>query len=284
MQEVVLFCELLNNNFGMSARWLIANWEADGMFYKGNNSSIPTWNPRPDFFYAYYIQQFVGDHVVSTSVVGSTDILVYASRFYSGHAGIVVVNKGTADQVVRLDPRDFGVGERFYVYTLTGGSDASEFPQMVYVNGTGPTGAAWGPLNGLENIQALAYPNGDDITLVSPARSVQYILIEPGDRHIVSVKEIHQAEIVGRFELQQNYPNPFNPQTTISYSLARASTVTLKVYNIIGREMAGLVQNERKAAGNHDVSFDATNLPSGVYFYRLQAEGFVDTKRMVLIK
>ncbi len=61
MQAVVLFCEMIKNNFGMSSRWLIANWESDGMFYKGNNSQIPAWNPRPDFFYVYYLQRRCGE-------------------------------------------------------------------------------------------------------------------------------------------------------------------------------------------------------------------------------
>lgn len=86
------------------------------------------------------------------------------------------------------------------------------------------------------------------------------------------------------FALFQNYPNPFNPRTMISYSLPQAGIVTLKVYDVMGREMIVLVHNERKAAGNHEVSFDATNLPSGVYFYKLQTESFVETKRMLLIK
>jgi endoglucanase len=87
-----------------------------------------------------------------------------------------------------------------------------------------------------------------------------------------------------RFKLMQNYPNPFNPQTTISYSLPRESTVTLKVYDVIGREVAALLHNAREPAGHHEVSFGGATLPSGTYFYRLSAEGFIETRRMVLIK
>jgi hypothetical protein len=95
--------------------------------------------------------------------------------------------------------------------------------------------------------------------------------------------------IIEGFNLLQNYPNPygrmpFNPRTTISYSLPRTSTVTLKVYDPTGREMATLAHNERKAAGTYEVSYDAAKLPSGVYLYRLQTEGFVVTKKMLLLK
>ncbi|MGD0339551.1 MAG: T9SS type A sorting domain-containing protein [Bacteroidota bacterium] len=91
-------------------------------------------------------------------------------------------------------------------------------------------------------------------------------------------------KIPGRYSLSQNYPNPFNPQTTISYSLPRASCVTLRIYDPTGREIATLINNERKAAGNYEVSFDATELSSGVYFYRLSTENFTEVKSMVLIK
>ncbi|MEP7145631.1 MAG: YCF48-related protein, partial [bacterium] len=85
------------------------------------------------------------------------------------------------------------------------------------------------------------------------------------------------------FLLFQNYPNPFNPSTKIQYSLPNNSYVTLKVYNIIGREMQTLVSKEQRS-GNYEIEFSGNNLPSGVYFYRLEASNFVQTKRMVLIK
>jgi len=283
MEAVVMFLEMIKNNFGMSARWLIANWEADGMFYKGNNSSIPAWNPRPDFYYAYYLQHFVGDHMVRTSVAGGTDVLTYASRFYSGHAGIVVVNIGAVDQVVHLEPRDFGVGERFYVYNLTGGPVSRPLPQSVYVNGVGPTGAAWGPLAGLEDIPASAYPIGDEIKFGSPARSTQFILIDPGSRDITSIKDNDQSGVIDRFEMEQNYPNPFNPTTEIGFQISDVRFVRLVVHDLLGREVATLV-NEKKEPGSYSVTFDANDLPSGVYFYSLYAGSFAVTRRMILIK
>ncbi len=92
------------------------------------------------------------------------------------------------------------------------------------------------------------------------------------------------SAIPEEFSLLQNYPNPFNPQTTIFYSIPQTSTVTLKVYDLMGREVAILIQNERKAPGNYEISFNASNLSSGVYFYKLQTQSYVETKRMVLIK
>jgi hypothetical protein len=85
------------------------------------------------------------------------------------------------------------------------------------------------------------------------------------------------------FSLSQNYPNPFNPSTTISYQLPANSFVTLKVYDILGKEVATLI-NEQKTAGKYSVAFDTPNLGSGVYFYTLRAGNYVQSKKMILAK
>jgi hypothetical protein len=85
------------------------------------------------------------------------------------------------------------------------------------------------------------------------------------------------------FVLEQNYPNPFNPTTVISYQLPVASEVSLKLFDVLGKEVATLV-NERQEAGAYNYTLNASNLSSGVYFYRLQAGNFVQTKKMMLIK
>jgi len=89
--------------------------------------------------------------------------------------------------------------------------------------------------------------------------------------------------IPGAFILHQNYPNPFNPTTTIKYQIPEISFVTIIVYDVLGSEVATLV-NEEKPVGNYEVEFNAASLPSGIYFYRLQAGSFVETKKMVLMK
>ena len=85
------------------------------------------------------------------------------------------------------------------------------------------------------------------------------------------------------YALEQNYPNPFNPSTTINFSLQKSSNVQLTVYNILGQRVATLV-NGQLAAGEHSVKFNAVNFASGVYFYRLEAGGFVEHKKMMLLK
>ncbi len=101
------------------------------------------------------------------------------------------------------------------------------------------------------------------------------------DGTIVSV----EAEVNGplSFELEQNYPNPFNPSTKINFRITKRSNVSLKVFNLLGSEIAKLVKGEIEA-GEYEISFDASVLPSGVYFYKLQTGDFVETKKMMLLK
>ena len=96
--------------------------------------------------------------------------------------------------------------------------------------------------------------------------------------------------IPDKFLLLQNYPNPFNPATKIKYSIpavesvhAAALHIVLKVYDLLGREIITLV-NEKKPAGNYEVNFNAANLSSGVYFYRIEAGSFAATKKLLLLK
>ena len=99
---------------------------------------------------------------------------------------------------------------------------------------------------------------------------------------LVSVKLSSSGE-PAEFSVDQNYPNPFNPSTTIKYELPEATLVNLRVYDILGREVSVLV-NEKRDAGVHEVKFDGSNLASGVYFYRLQAGDFVQSKRLLILK
>jgi hypothetical protein len=94
----------------------------------------------------------------------------------------------------------------------------------------------------------------------------------------------HQpAGLPVEYRLSQNFPNPFNAQTTIQYSLPERAIVSIDIYDILGRRIETIVEG-MKPAGNHQATWAAGDQPSGVYFYRIQAGGFVETKRCVLLK
>jgi len=101
--------------------------------------------------------------------------------------------------------------------------------------------------------------------------------------NLPTVIEDNHTSVVNKFSLEQNYPNPFNPSTSIQYRVSSTSNVSLKVYDVLGNEVATLV-NEEKPAGSYEVKFDAAGLSSGIYFYKLQAGTFTETKKMTLIK
>lgn len=156
---------------------------------------------------------------------------------------------------------------------------------------TNTTTLLWKPASG-----PFAYSTYYTVTISSGAKSIYGFSIDgnkdtiPGDPFVLQFRTQNQPTGIAQnslrpveFSLGQNYPNPFNPATTLQFSVAKFGLVSLKVYDMLGREVTTLVHNTLDA-GQYSVSFDASNLPSGVYFYRLTAEKFTDVKRMMLVK
>jgi hypothetical protein len=137
----------------------------------------------------------------------------------------------------------------------------STFQDPRYFTGVGDGSGDMGFKRVLKNMIAWIVGNGGMLTTVEPIGS----------------------QIVNDYKLSQNYPNPFNPTTKINFSIPKSGLTTLKVYDILGKEVATLI-NGFQNAGNYVVDFNASNLASGAYFYRLEVNGFVNTKKMLLIK
>ncbi len=113
-------------------------------------------------------------------------------------------------------------------------------------------------------------------------------LFNNNEKNLIAIKDtgamdVDESCIITDYSLFQNYPNPFNPSTKISWQSPIGSWQTIKVYDILGKEVATLV-NEYRQAGNHSVEFNASNLPSGVYIYNLQVNGYSASKKMLLLK
>ena len=100
---------------------------------------------------------------------------------------------------------------------------------------------------------------------------------------VTGIKQI-SGNIPDAFSLYQNYPNPFNPSTSIKFDVLNNSNITLKVYDVMGREIATLIDNEAVSPGTKEIDFDASDLSSGIYFYTLTAGDFKATKKMMLLK
>ena len=112
------------------------------------------------------------------------------------------------------------------------------------------------------------------------ATNVVYKYVGP---RITSVEEEIINLLPTGYSLSQNYPNPFNPSTKFRYSVPQSSKVVIKVFDILGKEITTLM-NEEKLAGTYELTWNASNLPSGVYFYQLKAGEFTQTMKMLLLK
>ena len=137
------------------------------------------------------------------------------------------------------------------------------------------------------NVYAIRYD--DPGNLQAGKHLVKYAPLKFGQSFQIQANFSPDESTIHQFELQQNYPNPFNPTTTIEFKLPEPGAVTLKVYNMLGQEVRILLNNEMMEDGEQSVEFDASGLPSGVYFYKITAQGednqqFQSIKRMILMK
>jgi len=152
-----------------------------------------------------------------------------------------------------------------------------------------------GGLEALNQVYASLLTSGSDLyTALGISPDAQFIVgqgtngaTNQDEGYLLAINGITSVEenqlTPGNFVLNQNYPNPFNPSTTINFSIQSSDFVSLKIYDVLGNEVASLV-NEEKPAGTYEVNFNASLLSSGIYFYKLQAGSFISTKKLTLIK
>jgi hypothetical protein len=281
MQASVLMCEMIKNKVFMGARWFI-----NGMM-SGNELPNYVNKPRAEFYYLSYLQKYFGDVAIGTTSI-NPNVLSYASRYSSGETGMVVVNTSDAAQTVSVLTDSIGVGDKYYIYSFTSNSDSAGFSPTVYINGVAPAKYQFGPIGPIASqlftVNAAAYTtDGREIKFTSPRRSLQMITIEKGNYHITKVVTGVNSPNASLFKLKQNCPNPVSSTTRISYELPESVFVTLKVYDCQGREVSALV-NGLQSAGSQTVQFNASNLRSGVYFYKIDAGQYHDVKKLIIQK
>ncbi len=201
-----------------------------------------------------YVRQ-EGSRVLSYYSYDSTEVTIYD---FAAEVGDTIGVLG--DFMVILDDKR---SVEFYGRTLTEWTFCVSFAEWVTViDSIGLYGVAFEPGVQIYNFQG-AIVNG-----------VQYGTI---------TDIIDNRTVPAMIQLSQNYPNPFNPSTTISFSLPRGTEINLTIFNLLGEEVVTLVSGHREA-GTHAVRWDATGQPSGVYFYRLQAGDFIETRKLVLVR
>ncbi len=176
----------------------------------------------------------------------------------------------------------------FYATSPDGGAtwnDAQQLSNCQYVNDAGYS--VRNPTIGKKVRRAIegTFEGGADVvwTEANPNSELGYYIMYARIPYVGIIDGVNDGAREMKFELAQNYPNPFNPTTKINYQLAKDENVSLKVYDVLGNEVATLV-NSRQSAGKHSVNFNASALSSGVYFYKIVAGNFVDVKKMMLLK
>lgn len=171
--------ESLKNLYGMTARWdLLNGWENGndhGLFSSGNEPGVSKWSPRPSFYYMYYFQKLLGDRLVSA--IGTSEIKAYASTYSSGQLNVTLINTSATSFPINVKTKNFRTGNRFYWYSLEGGTDNGEFSRKVLVNGTGPAGDAGGPAD-YSTLAARSASTANGIKVTVPAMGAVILVID----------------------------------------------------------------------------------------------------------
>uniref|UniRef100_A0A832DK17 T9SS type A sorting domain-containing protein n=1 Tax=Ignavibacterium album TaxID=591197 RepID=A0A832DK17_9BACT len=286
--------------------WTPSNASSGTIWYKdleaeqNGDKTVPTISSAGQFQNdnrATLIPFNTGDHTALVSKIevqsNILDILnvAYESNDISTGSSVSFSNVWN----VISDPVDLilldGNGNRLGYTTSTGA--LTEIPNSIWFGNTDGMGYIFGTVTEPVNLQ-LTGLGEDYYVMVSVEDSGRYggVVLEgflaQGEVINYQIKldplSIEQLTLIANdFTLAQNYPNPFNPATKIQYSIPQRSDVTLKVYDVLGNEIAILV-NEEKDRGVYSVTFDASQLASGIYLYRIQAGSFVETKKMILLR
>ncbi len=208
---------------------------------------------------------------------------------YKWSTGVMVSGAGVTISGTANDVWIFQIAQNLTVangaiVTLSGGAQASNiFWQVAGQVNVGTTAE----MKGIILCQtAIAINTGATLNGIALAQTAVTLDANTVTKPSV-VTAVKNGKVPQKFALYQNYPNPFNPSTRIQYSIEEAAQVSLKIYNVLGNEVATLV-NSRQVAGSYTVSFNSNTgslgLSSGVYFYRLQAGSFISTKKLILLK
>jgi hypothetical protein len=265
--------ELIKQQYGQASRWDLANGYSSGndqgIFNNGDEPGVPGWNPRPAFFYMYYFQKYFGDHLLNSTVTGNTNVVCYASSFTSGEIGMVIINKSSGAEVVKIDIPDYGYGERYYLYNLTGGTDNGNFSQKVNVNNHEPDNLTGGPIINLTFLKAWSEVITRPLTIYSPGYSVQYVLIDNGTNIIDHIADIEGIKTV-------IYPNPAKDMITISSS---SHIERIEILNFKGVTLKTILP------GTIDNSIRIEiNMPAGIYFIKTYSNGEMAVNKLIVLE
>lgn len=272
-----------------------ANWTVqENNIYAGEtNSSIQFLNSLLGYTCGYtnsnfgYILRTINGGANWTSVFNTTEPIqsiqmINSNTGYAGGNGTVFKTTNSGANWVSTNLS--GVGAIFSLHFPVSADVGYGVSTGGKVIKTTNGGASWlvitGPVNA--TLKGIQFKSGSDNIGAVAGNSGLILWTTNGGGNFTAIQPV-QSETPGSFLLSQNYPNPFNPVTNIKFSIPAAEFVSLKIYDVTGREAAELV-NEQLSAGTYKIDFDATKLSSGTYFYSISAGSFTEIKKMTLIK
>lgn len=182
LHAVIVLGELMKNRYGLANRWNFANnydnGNDHGMFSQGDEAEgVERWTPRPSFYYMYYFQKCFGDRIVPSKLVGSSEILCYSSKFSSGEAGIILLNKGLKNTVCEITVHGFNPETRYYYYILSGEQTNNGYSKKLYINNIGPNGPSGGP-KGYDKVKAFSLTGQETLKIAVPPLSAVFLITE----------------------------------------------------------------------------------------------------------
>ncbi|RKZ00576.1 MAG: hypothetical protein DRQ13_00120 [Ignavibacteriae bacterium] len=265
-----------------------------GNFFPGLPSNIMLWGPHLNGGTAVILAD--SNNVPYAPILGTNDVMVPICRPVLGRSQMhdyLFMAFTVANEEIFPSPDTTSYTDGYFMYSMDGGtvwSAPEKFtPDAPLLDWRYPSIVSVSPTAAIDDdvitvhivIQGDSIPGSTVNTAGMPvAVSAQYYHFST---EIVVPTSSVEPGIVNEFTLEQNYPNPFNPSTQINYTLAERSNVTIKVYDVLGNEIATLI-NTTLEAGAYDVNFDASQLSSGLYIYTLNAGNFTSSKKMMLLK
>jgi len=277
MHAVLVTGETMKTGYGAALRWDLANgWDNGndhGMFSYGDEPGVETYAPRPAFYHLYYMQKFTGDVLLNSAMTGAAGMVVIPTAFQSGQVGVILINTARIQKVVRLNIADFGFGDRYYTYILTG-TAGEDFSRKVYVNGTGNELVAGGPED-YESIKADAFLIADEVKIKAPPLSVTCVLIEPGTRELVINNEVTSVDENDDTATIDIFPNPSSGM--VSISTIPPDITEIEISDLCGKR----VYIHPADFTGTDITLDLNLLP-GIYFINLSGSDHRITKKLII--
>lgn len=277
MFNTIAMGTIIESGYGMASRWNLVWRYNDALTHgliNGNKDSedegLGDFLPRPAFYYLYYFQQFFGDRMVTCTSDNDT-VVSFASSYADGNSSVILVNKSTEPQTVKVDFANFTQGDKYYWYLLTGDTDDGSFSRKVYVNGQNSETVS-GPLN-YEEIEAYACDQDGGILIDLPALSTVYALVEGNNTSGISDTEMLDGIKV--------ISHPKSSDVRIELDLNASSNVGLSIYDVTGRKVQDIFRGQR-TAGQHTFLWNKPSSVGSFYLLKVEVDDKVYTHKILV--